>query len=102
MRWVRSPVWIRVVRSDYLYSSAWFRYAMKFGDKAHHIGNVLDHVTADYFIELIFSERVRDPTEIVNHISVCSGVGVDADCARIFVLTATNVKNLFRQVNSVP
>lgn len=59
---------------DDLYQAARFRDAMKLGDETHHVGNVLDHVPADYFIELIFRERVRNLTEIVDHIGVRSGI----------------------------
>ena len=67
---------------------------MQFADERHHIGHVLNHVTADDLVELVIGKWVRHYPQIVDDIGVAARVGVNTDGARILVLTTAHVKNL--------
>ncbi len=67
--------------------------AMQLADETHHIGKMLDDMAANDFVKLIIFKRVRQGSEIVNHISLRAGIRIDTDSAGEFVLTATDVKN---------
>src|SRR5512141_1503442 len=60
----------------------------------HHVGYMLGDVPADDGVEFVVREGIGDGAEIMNHVSVSFGIGVDADSARCFVPAATNVQNL--------
>lgn len=79
-----------------LYSSAGASDAMQLANKPHHIGKMLDYVTADDFIKFIIFERVGQCSEVMNHVRLCARVGVDPDGAGKFVLTASDIKNSSR------
>ena len=83
------------MRSDDLDSSARTRDAMKLGDERHHIGHVLNDMTADDFIEFIRGKGVRQRSQIVNHIGMASRIGVHTDGTGELVLSATDIKDLF-------
>src|SRR6267378_2884435 len=48
---VSSPVGVCAVRRYHLNAAAWLRNAVKFADKRHHVGNMLDDVATNDFIE---------------------------------------------------
>jgi hypothetical protein len=47
------------------------RDAIQLGDERHHVGHVLDDVTANYFIEFVVGKRIGYGAEIVDDVSVC-------------------------------
>ena len=70
MSGVGGPIRIRIMRRHNLYQTRWFGYAMKFADKRHDIGDVLDHVTANDLIEFVIGEGIGKYTEVVNHVRI--------------------------------
>ena len=70
MSWIGRPIRIRVVRRYYFYQPRRLSYAMKLADKRHNVGNVLDYVAANDLIEFVIAERVRQHTQVVNHVGV--------------------------------
>src|SRR6185503_11154389 len=52
-------------------------------------------MTANDLIELIVREWEGKATKIVYHIRMRGRIRIDADCTRKFILTATNVEDLF-------
>jgi hypothetical protein len=82
------------MRRDDFDQTAGFRYAMKLTDEGHYVRNVFDYVPTNDQIKFVIAERIRQDTQVMNDVSVCPRVGIYSDRARIFVLPATNVKNL--------
>lgn len=81
--------------SDDFYSTTGLGYAVKFGNESHHVRNVLNHVPADDLIEFVFLKGVWHVAKIVNYISARAWIGVDSDRARVLVLAAAHIENLF-------
>src|SRR6267143_586679 len=71
---IRGPVGVCTVRRNHLYAPARSGNAVQFADKRHHIGNVLDDVTADNLIELVISKWIRQYAQIVRNIGVSAGI----------------------------
>ena len=69
--------------------------AMQLIHEAEDVGNMFDHVATNYFLELVISEWIRKRSEIVDDISMTQTVRVDTDGAGKFVLTTTDVEDLF-------
>ena len=63
--------------------------------EAENVGNMFDHVPANYFFKFIISERIWKDTEIVNHICVTQTIRIDPDRAGKLILTTTDIKNFF-------
>src|SRR5580765_5630472 len=98
MRRIGSPVRVGVMRSNNSDAAAGFRNTMQLRNETHHIGNVFDYMTTNNLVKLTFSERIRNDAQIVNHICLSAGIGIDAGCAWILVLAAADVENFFRWV----
>lgn len=79
---------------EYLQNAAGPRDAMQFVNKTKHVGYVLDDVTANDLFKFVIGERIWKRSQIVNHIRMTQTIRVDADRARKFVLTTTDVENL--------
>ena len=77
-----------------LNAAAWFADAMKFGDKGHHVGNVLGNVAADDLVKLAVSKWIRNRAQIVNDIGVGFGIRVHANRAGSFVPATTDIQDL--------
>lgn len=69
--------------------------SVKLGDESHHIGNVLDYVAADDFIEFVIGERIRYDSQIMYYIGIGFGIKIYSYCARILVAPAADIENLF-------
>src|SRR5438105_4694421 len=59
---------------NHLYAADRFGNAVQLADKRHHIGNVLNDVTADNLIELVISKWIRQYAEVVSDIGVSPGI----------------------------
>lgn len=81
------------MRCDDVNAAARFGNAMQFGDKGHYIGNVFEHMATDDLVEFVISKGVGNDAQIVNDIRLGSGIRINPDRARVFVLAATDVKN---------
>src|SRR5712691_4057825 len=91
---VSGPIRIRIVRSDYFDPAPRFCDAVQLRDESHHVWNVLDHMTTNDLVEFIIGKGIGHNAQIVNDVSLSSGIYVYADCVRIFVLAAADVKDL--------
>ena len=67
---------------------------MQLVDETKHVGNVLDHVTANHFLEFVIRKRIRKRAEIMNHVGMTRAIRIDTDCAGKLILTATDIENL--------
>ena len=83
------------MRRENLQNTAGPRDAMQLVYETKHIGNMLDHVTTNDLIEFVVSERIWTRAEIVNHVCMTQTIRVDADRAGKFVLTTTDIEDLF-------
>src|SRR2546426_3505024 len=81
------------MRSDYVDAATRSCDAIQLSDKGHHIRHMFCDVTADDLIKFVIRERIRNDAEVMNHISMTFGVGVDPDRSCRFVPAATNVEN---------
>ena len=63
--------------------------------ETENVGNMLDHMPANYFFKFIVGEWIRKDPEIVNHICMTQTIRIDADRAGKLILTATDIKDLF-------
>ena len=95
MSWISCPIRIRIVRCNDLYFPAGLCDAMQLIHKAENVRHVLDHMPANYFFKFIIGERVRKDSEIMNHICMTQTIRIDPDRAGKFVLTTTDIKDLF-------
>ena len=83
------------MRSNNLEDATGFGNAVQLGDKAKHVGNVLDDVAANDLFEFVVRERIWKRSQIVNDVCVTQTISIDADRAGKFVLTTADVENLF-------
>jgi len=83
------------MRRENFQNTAGLRDAMQLVNETKHIGNVLDHVTTNDLFEFVISERIWIGAKIVNYICVTQTIRVDADRAGKFVLTTTDIEDLF-------
>ena len=97
VRGVGRPVRIGIMRSRDLDATAGFGNAKEFCDKGHHVWHVFSDVTTNDLIEFVVRKWIRRGAEIVNYIRVGFRIGVDANCARRLVPTATGIENFFRR-----
>ena len=79
-------------------SSAGFGDAMQLSDERHHVRNMLSDVTADDVVKIVVRKRIRNRSQIVNYIRVSFGISVDANRARGFVPTTSDIEDLPSQV----
>ncbi len=93
VRRVGRPIGIRVMRRNELYASAVFRNAVKLGDESHHVGNVFDNVVGDDEIKFVVRERIRNDSQIVNHVSRRARVVVQANRAFVLIRAAADIEN---------
>ena len=68
---------------------------MQLVNEAKHIRNMLDYVATNDLFKFIIGEWVWKRSQIVNNISMTRTVRIDADGSGKFVLTATDVEDLF-------
>ena len=90
---IAGPIRIGVMRRKDRDAGSGLRDAKKFGHERHHIGHVLDDVTADNLVEFIRREGIGNNSEIVDHIRVGPRVCVDADSAGCLIPAATDVED---------
>src|SRR5690349_8145783 len=95
MSWIGCPIRIRIMRRDDLQLAAGLCDAMQLIHETENVGHVLDNMTTNYFFEFIVSERIRKNSEIVNNIRMARTIRIDPDSAGKFVLTTTDIKDLF-------
>ena len=81
------------MRRDDLQFAAGLGDAMQLIHEAENIGNMLDHMPANYFFEFIVVERIRKDSEIMNHICMTQTIRIDPDRAGKFVLTTTDIED---------
>ena len=74
VRRIGGPVGVGVMRRDNGNASAAFCDAIEFCDQGHYVGNVLNDVTANNFVELVVGKRIRHSTQIMNNIRMSPGV----------------------------
>lgn len=94
MSWIGSPVRVRVMRRDNSDAAAGLRDPMQFSNEHHHVRHMLDDVTANDLIEFAIGEGIRHDAQIVNHVCLRTGIRIDSDRARMFVLAAANIEDL--------
>lgn len=82
------------MRRENLENAARSGDAMQLVDEPKHVGNVLDHMTTNNFLEFVIGKRIGKRTEIVNHIRMTQTIRIDADRAGKLVLTTTNIEYL--------
>ena len=75
--------------------TAGFGNTVQFVYKAQDVWDVFDHMPADNFVEFIVLKWIREVTKIVNDVSVRSRITIDAHRVRKFILTTTNIEDLF-------
>ena len=83
------------MRRNDLKFAAGFCNAMQLIHETEHVGNMFNDVPANYFFKLIISERIWKESEIMNHVCMTQTIRIDPDCAGKFVLTTTDIKDLF-------
>src|SRR5689334_16378947 len=93
VRWVGSPVGIRVMRRENFQFAAGLRDAMQLGDETDYVGHMLDYMATNNLFKLIVAEWKRKDAEIVNHVSVAARIRVDANRAGKLVLATAYVQN---------
>jgi len=81
------------VRRNDLYLPAGLSDAMQLIYETEDVGNMLDHMPANYFFKLIVVEWIRKHSEIVNHICMTQTIRIDSDRAGKLILTTTDIKN---------
>ena len=91
---VGGPIRVRIVRRDDQNPAAGLRDAVEFGNKRHHIRNVLCDVTANDVVELVIRKRIGNRSKIVNDVCMGLRICVDADRAGGLVPATTDIKNL--------
>ena len=69
------------MRRDQFDAAPGFCNTVKLADKRHHVRDVLDYVAADDFIEFVVRKWIRNGPQVMNDISLSSGIGIDANCA---------------------
>lgn len=69
--------------------------AMQLIHETENVRNMLDDVPANYFFKFIIGERVWKNSEIVSHICMTQTIRIDPDRTWKFVLTTTDIKDLF-------
>ena len=74
-------------------NSRWFRYAVKFLHHLHDIVEVFDDVITVDFVETVSRKGIGKPVEIVNDVSLRTGIYIDADCAGAFAKSAPQVED---------
>ena len=79
---------------DFQYAAR-LRDAMQLVYKSKHVRHVLDHVTTKDLFEFVIGKRIWKRTEIVDDVCMTATVRIDADSAGKFILTATDIENLF-------
>src|SRR5690349_11187671 len=93
MRRVSCPVRICVMRRHDADMRPGLGDAIQLSDERHDVGHMLEDVTANYPVEFIVREWIRQGAEVVNNIGVCFGICIETDRARGFVPAAAHVKN---------
>src|SRR5689334_14149335 len=93
MRWVGSPVGIRIVWCENFQFAARLRDAMQLGDKPDHVRHVLNYVATNNLFKLVVAEWIRKDAEIVNDVGVTARIRIDANRARKLVLATAYVQN---------
>jgi hypothetical protein len=83
------------MRRENFQNAAGLRNPMQLVNETEYIWNVLDHVATNDLFKFVIRERKWIGAEIVNHICMTQTIRVDADRARKFVLTTTDVEDLF-------
>ena len=81
------------MRCNDLYFSAGLCDAMQLIHETENVGNMLDHMPANYFFKFINVERIRKRAEIMNHICMTQTIRIDPDRAGKFVLTTTDIED---------
>ena len=95
MGWISSPIGVGIVWCNDLQPAARFRDAVQLGDEPEYIRNMLDDVATNDLFEFIVSEWIRKHSQIMNHICMTQTIRIDPDRAGKFVLTTTDIKDLF-------
>lgn len=72
-----------------------FRNPVQLINETDHVGDMFDNMSANDFVKLIVAKWIGENTEIVYHVGVGPGISVDANRARILVLTAADIENFF-------
>lgn len=67
--------------------------AMQLIHETENVGNMLDHMPANYFFKFIVSERIRKHSEIMDHVCMTQTIRIDPDRAGKFVLTTTDIED---------
>ena len=73
----------------------WFRNSVQLINEANHVRYMFDNMSANDFVKLIVAKWIGENTEVVYHVGVGPGIGVDANRGRILVLTTADIENLF-------
>ncbi len=94
MRRVGRPVGVCVMRRDESNPPAVSRDPVKFTDKRHYVGHMLDDVPRNYQIEFVVGKRVGKLAQIVNDIRGRLRIVVQPDRAFVFIGSAAHIKDL--------
>src|SRR6266478_4873941 len=98
MSGVRRPIRIRIMWCDNLKPSARFSDPVQLIHEAQHIGDMLDHVAADYFVELVIIEWVRKVSQVMYEVCLSPWIRIDTDGAGKFILPASYIQDFSRGV----
>jgi len=65
---IGGPIRIRIMRSDYFYQTRRLSYTVKFADKRHNVGHVLNNVTTDDLVEFVVRKGIGESSKVVNDV----------------------------------
>jgi len=80
------------VRRGNLYHASGARDAMKLRHNGQRVANMLDHVSANNFVEPVALKRIGPGIQVMNHVSRSPWVDVHTDSANRLVSPATDVE----------
>ena len=95
---IRRPIRIRIMWRDNLKPSARFSDPVQLVYEPQHIGDMLDHVATDYFVELVVIEGIGKDSQVMYEVCLSPWIRIDTDGAGKFILPASYIQDFSRGV----